>query len=233
MRAFVFDHAELLSMDEHTLDFLIKLLTPELIIKLDKVFSSKEFRMYRKNEMLADSVKNLNKKLGRFIRPVAFAEKLKTKPFPDSDMSYFQAFNSEFNVLFDKISLFGMSMENLEEIEKTLGDFIKIIPLLPTHYKAGRKADYEEFVKSVKERVVPLSLSLHYKTGIPYNKNLIKELKNNKSVLYDKNAVTRSSGYGYIAGKSDILSIIHEGYKWNIYCRKNNISDEAKYAYIL
>ena len=83
-------------------------------------------------------------------------------------MSYFQAFNSEFNVIFDKISLFGMSMENLEEIEKTLGDFIKIIPLLPTHYKAGRKADYEEFVKAVKERVVPLSISLHYKTGIPY-----------------------------------------------------------------
>lgn len=202
-------------------------------MKLDKVLSSKDFRKYQKDEMLADSVKNLRNKLGRFIRPVAFAEKLKEKPFPDSDMSYFQAFNSEFNVLFDKISLFGMSMENLKEIEKTLGDFIKIIPLLPTHYKAGRKGDYEEFFKAVKERVVPLSISLHYKKGIPYNKNLIKELKNNKSVLYDKNAVTRPSGYGYIAGKSDILAIIHEGYRWNIYCRKNNISDESKYDYIL
>jgi len=233
MRAFVFDHAELLSMDERTLNLLIKLLTPELIVKLDRVISSDEFQSYKDDYTLADSIEFLEEKLERFIRPVAFAQELKNKPFPDSDISYFQAFSSDFNILFDKVTLFAMDIDKLEEIEETLEEFVKMLPLLPTHYKAGRKADFEEFCKCIKETVVPFAVTLNIRKGIPYNKNIMKEIKNNKIVLYDKNALTRPSGYSYAASKSETLKIFLEGCKWNIYCRKNNISDDKKYNFIL
>lgn len=151
-------------------------------------------------------------------------EGLRTERFPNSELSYFDIINTEFNVLFDKLFLFDMAADKLEEIRDKLAGLIEIINYLPSGYKIGTKEDYEKFYAAVKEEVKPSAIALHRLTGIPYNKNLLQELKDNKSVLYSQNARTQSSGYSRITHKSEAIRIILEGYKWSVYCRQNNIS---------
>lgn len=127
MRAFVFDFAELLSMDNETLDLLIKLLNPELILKLYNIIYSNEFQGYKDNEYFKNSIEVLENKLERFLKPTVFMEEIKVKKFPDYNMSYFEVFTSDFNLIPDILRLFDMEIKKLVEIYGVVNEFLDVI----------------------------------------------------------------------------------------------------------
>lgn len=223
MRAFIFDHAELLAMTDIALDCLIHMLSPDLIRKLNQVIHSDNFKCYKDNENLYTLVESLNLKLEKYLIPEQFMVELKNTVFPDTTESYF-TFLSNLNIAQDLNFLFNRNIKQLEEILSVLQKFLNISNHLPINYPPGKREDYNMFCKELKDSVIPKSLSLYVLYNIPYNKNILSEIKHNSSVLYSNNSKPISSGYRNILEKCEIIHIIVEGYKWNIYCKKKRIS---------
>lgn len=230
MRAFVFDHAELLAMTEKALDSLIRMLTPELINKIGNVIYSEDFKKYNDNDNLKDCVQFLYNKLDRYIKPIMFVNTLKEKNFPGLEESYFDIISNYLFMVQDKEFLYNRKLEELKEICNIFSQFINISVFLPNYYKPGSKEDFNIFYSELKENVIPRALSLYVLENLPFNKNIISEIKNNASILYNKNAKIKSSGFSYICSQTEITKIILEGYKWKIYCLENKIDKiQAEY----
>jgi hypothetical protein len=193
-----------------------------------------EFEAYKEDPYLCPSVIRIQKFLLPRLEPIILRHKLMNTPYPLTEESYDSYIKRNYRLDADCIyNILNTDPSVIDEIVSMLEEILNVMPYMQAEYTVRTQTDWNIFMYEVVEHASKFGANLNLAHDVPYNPNFKRDLKNNKSFLYDTKIKTENTGMRYLISKEDTLRLILDGFKWKKFTNENNIAGGGIFDFLI